>query len=181
MRKKIKGVLTIMMSIITIMGLVTFNQFILEEGFQTIMFGTWPAADANRWDVVAKGTVMMERINKTSKFINKYFGWINPLAYVSYGSYCQSADFYIEALRAKVLANAPEELIGHRVNLKFRPSQTMATESGILAVNGRFGLLLPHGSDPRDFIGQSVSLTGELVKRTIGNRSFVTIDTSHIN
>jgi hypothetical protein len=124
---------------LAIAGLVTFSMFIIEEAYQTVMFGTWPAQDADRWDLVLKGSDLMEDINKTLKIINYCAGWIQPLAFISYHAYSKSAEYYVEALRAKAFANAPELFIGRTVTVGFNPQRSERTEDGRRwrLVNGR--------------------------------------------
>ena len=117
--QKIKRILAIFAIYLSIAGLATFSLFIFEEAFQTVMFGTWPAQDAKRWDVVLDGTDLMEKITTTMKVVNYSVGWIQPLAFISYGAYANSATFYIKALRTKVLAHAPELMEGRKVEIRF--------------------------------------------------------------
>lgn len=119
--KKIKEWLGLVMMILSIMGLVTFSLFICEEAFQTAMFGTWPAQDAKQWHQVKRGCDVMSGINKTLKIVNFSFGWIQPLAFVSYWAYGDAASFYVESLRIKVFAHCPECFDGESVNVIFAP------------------------------------------------------------
>ena len=120
-------------------GLYSYTAFILEESFQTVMFGSWVSQDAQRWDLVQKGADLMEKINKTLKIINYCFGWIQPLAFISYRAYATAADYYIESLHAKALANAPELYVGRTVTVVFSPQRSERTEDGQRwrLVNGR--------------------------------------------
>ena len=121
---------------LSIAGLVTFSMFLLEESFQTVMFGTWPAQDAKRWDVVLEGTDLMEKVTKTLKIVNYSAGWIQPLAFISYGSYAKSATFYIKALRTKVLAHAPELMEGREVEMKFMVKSMKKNGDEFIISNG---------------------------------------------
>jgi hypothetical protein len=107
----------------SIVGLVTFPLFIHEEALQTIMFGTWQAAAADRYDIIANGANMMEKINRSMKTINYVFGWVNPLSFMSYGAYGNATDFYIEASRAKIMRKAPHLVTGVEVRVDFKPSK----------------------------------------------------------
>lgn len=137
--EKFKAFFKIFAMYLAVAGLVTFSNFILEEAFQTTMFGSWPAQDAQRWDLVQKGADLMGKINKTLKIVNYCFGWIQPLAFISYRAYTVSADYYIEALHAKALANAPELYVGRTVTVVFSPQRSERTEDGQRwrLVNGR--------------------------------------------
>lgn len=121
--KKIESFFKWFGSYLAIAGLVTFSMFIMEEAFQTTMFGTWPAQDAGEWRLVVRGVDTMEGINTTLKWTNRLGGWIQPFAFLAYGAYARSADFYIEALRAKAFANCPECFDGREITFTFRPQE----------------------------------------------------------
>jgi len=110
--------------VLSILGLITFSLFIIEESLQIITFGIWPAQDAKRWDIVAEGSDLLESTNFMMKLINYSVGWLQPLAFLSYRSYAKATDYYIKSFRAKVLAFAPEELNGRKVKFVFRPSSS---------------------------------------------------------
>jgi len=138
--KRIKNILSIIAIVLSIMGIVTFSLFILEEAFQTVMFGTWPAQDAQRWDIVKKGTVMMDKVTATMNRVNFTCGWIQPLAFISYRAYAKSADYYTAALRSKVIAHAPELFIGELITVSIKPKSW--TKIGVYyVVNGQIKLL----------------------------------------
>lgn len=124
-------------TIIGIMGLVTFSLFIFEESFQTIMFGTWPAQDAKDWELVLEGISLMESSNKAMKIVNYTFGYIQPLAFLSYRQYGIAADYYTKSLKAKVFANAPELFIGEEVNFPFRYKSYTALADGSFEARNR--------------------------------------------
>lgn len=146
MFNKIKNILAITMMILTVMGVVTFSLFILEEAFQTVMFGTWAAQDAQDWPTVKAGLDLMCRIQTTLKWVNYLTGWIQPLAFIAYGSYAKSAQYYIQALQAKTLAHAPELFIGEKITLSFTPrTQEIRADGSILATNGKIQVVLPAG------------------------------------
>jgi len=140
-RKRIRVWLAIFALYLSIAGLVTFSLFILEESFQTVMFGTWPAQDAQRWDVVLKGTDLMEHTISTMKIVNYSCGWIQPLAFISYRAYAKSGDYYVEGLRTKVLAHQPELLIGRKIKMKFHVKQIKKLGDEFILSNGRFKIM----------------------------------------
>ena len=121
--KRIKAGLQLALAIVTILGLITFSLFILEEAFQTIMFGTWPAQDAQDWDTVLAGTDLMETTVTTLNIINYACGWLQPLAFIAYRSYGKAARFYIQGLRSKVFAMSPESFDGRVHTFTFRPQR----------------------------------------------------------
>ena len=131
MFKKFQSGLMIAMAVLTIMGVVTFSLFILEEAMQTIMFGTWAAQDAKNWPLVLKGADMNRRINDTMKAMAKWFGWIQPFAWIAYSSYGESMDYYIEALEAKIMKNDPTLFDGRSMNItNFRPKSARKNPDG---------------------------------------------------
>ncbi len=115
--KKGTKFLSYVLIVLSIMGAVGFLMFIEEEAFQTLMFGTWPAADVGQWKTVAQGCNLMEANCKTMKWSLYTVGWLNPLAFISYRQYTKAADYYVQALRCKIAVHAPEELVGKTVAL----------------------------------------------------------------
>lgn len=154
--------------VLSIMGVVTFSLFILEESFQTVMFGTWPAQDAQRWDLVKRGTEHMQRSLDVMEAVNTYFGWIQPFAYISYREYAKSEAYYIEALRAKAMANAPELFVGEHVEISFKPQSAQRIDGGLLLISGSIGIVC------RDDQRQSI-MTASGVLTQFGNRYAVDI------
>jgi len=139
--KKAKGVLGKIAIIISIMGLVTFSLFIMEEAFQTVMFGTWAAQDAKDWELVYDGTVTMYAINKTMKILNYCAGWIQPFAFFAYRSYGQAGDYYVKALRSKIFAHRPEIFVGKYVEFNFIPIKLEIEKDYFRLINGRIHVL----------------------------------------
>jgi len=129
--KKINKFLSGAMAIITIMGIVTFSLFILEESFQTVMFGTWPAQDAKRWDIVKDGVDKMRSINKIMSTVNCTVGWIQPFAFIAYGEYIKASTYYLTALDSKIFAHAPELYDGEVI------STTISTASAEVNITSR--------------------------------------------
>ena len=130
--RKFKDILQLSLAIVTILGLITFSLFILEESFQTVMFGTWPAQDAQDWDTVLAGTDLMEGIATTLNIINYACGWLQPLAFIAYRSYGKAARYYIKGLRAKVFAMSPQSFEGREHEFIFRPKRIV---DGVLVNN----------------------------------------------
>jgi hypothetical protein len=119
-----------------------FPCFILEEAFQTTMFASWPAQDSKNWNLVLVGCDLMRGINRTLKIVNYGFGWIQPLAFLSYRAYSHSADYYVTALEHKVLAHAPEEFAGREIEFVFVPSKIIQDEQGIKLVHNRIQIIV---------------------------------------
>lgn len=139
MANRIKTIIWIIGAYITIVGVVTFSQFIHEEAIQTAIWGTWPAQDAKNWPLVKKGVILIKAINYDLKVITYLFGWVQPLAMIGYINYAKSTDYYIEGLEAKVFAFAPELYIGEEVEFQFYPAEIRNNE---IAVNGKIGVYI---------------------------------------
>ena len=130
---KLKSALQLALAVVTILGLITFSLFILEEAFQTVMFGTWPAQDAQDWDTVMAGTDLMEGIITTLNVVNYACGWLQPLAFIAYRSYGKAGRFYIKGLRSKVFARSPKSFKNREHEFIFHPKRIV---NGAL-VNGK--------------------------------------------
>jgi hypothetical protein len=135
--RSLKTVLTVFLTFLTIWGVVGFGLFILEESSQVLMFSQWAAADVNRWDIILEGTDLMTKTNNTSKTINKYFGWVNPISYMSYKAYTDATDIFIASAIAKVFANDPSLFIGRTISFKFTPTRTENLASGNYKLTNR--------------------------------------------
>lgn len=118
---KFKGVLSMILLYLYLIGTVTFGCFILEEAGQVFIWSTWPAQDAKRWDLVRRSCCGIRATNTTMKVINYSLGWLNPVAFFAYRAFGRSMDAYIEALEAKCFANAPELFIGESMEFSFVP------------------------------------------------------------
>lgn len=147
LKQRLKRIFQGIMIYLSIAGLVTFSMFILEEAFQTTMFGTWPAQDARDWQLVAEGCELMESINGTLKIVNWTAGWVQPLAFLAYGSYAKSADYYIRALRAKAFANAPQAFDGDFMRFNFQPQSVKRINGQAYAINGAVHVPIAEGID----------------------------------
>ena len=120
---KIKVYLSFFAIYLSIAGLSSFSMFIIEESYQTVMFGTWQAVSAQDWPLVKKGAVLMKGINKSLKVVNYSTGWINPLSFLSYYDYILASDYYVDALNANIFANDPGLFAGEVVSFKFSPDE----------------------------------------------------------
>jgi hypothetical protein len=79
--------------VLAVLQLVGFTLFILEESLQTIMFATWQAP-ANQRAPMAQA---YRGILDTSWRILYGLGWSNPLAFLAYRAYFQSAEVWYAA------------------------------------------------------------------------------------
>lgn len=149
-----KAILSVLAIYISVTGLVTFSLFILEESLQTAMFGTWPAQDAKDWELVRFGCDRMRDANRMLKAINYSVGWIQPVAFLAYKDFSESADSYIQGLEARVFANAPEVFKGRTMTFAFTPQTVVDAPDGLFAhINHRVRFLstvrLPAGRSRR--------------------------------
>ena len=120
---KAKKFLSIFAIYLSITGLISFSEFILEEACQTVMFGTWQAIDAKQWPFVLQSSDLMESSNNTLKVINYVFGWINPISFMSYRAYAIATDDYIHSLRLKIFAHRPELFAGRYFQVEIQPQR----------------------------------------------------------
>jgi hypothetical protein len=157
---KIKVFLSCFAVIMSIWGTVTFSLFILEESFQCAMFGTWPAQDANRWDLVRTGTKTMQGTVNTLRTVNNIIGWIQPLAFLSYRDFGKSAQGYIDSLNAKALAHDPSMFLDEVVTIDFAPKDIKYLPDGSLLLSGGKLGVICHEDRRR----KSYHITGLLVE-----------------
>lgn len=106
-----------------LIGLVTFNCFILEEGFQTVMFSSWAAFDAREYRLIKREVQTLKSLKNTLNIINNIGGWINPFGWVAYNGYVRAENEYIDAMNAKLFANAPELFDGEIITFTFHPQE----------------------------------------------------------
>lgn len=120
-----------------LVGLFSFNCFILEESFQTVMFGSWGAFEAREYRLIKREIQTMEGLRTTLKVVNNVGGWLNPFGWVAYNGYVNAEREYIDALRAKLFANAPEVFHGDIVSFSFLPQEEEIQDGYSLYKNGR--------------------------------------------
>lgn len=163
-----KNIVKGLLAYITIVGLVTLSLFMMEEAFQTAMFGTWPAQDAQQWDVVYEGTELMASIVNTMNIVNYACGWVQPLAFVAYRAYIKSARFYVKSLRAKILAHEPSLFVGQRVAFRFVPRERVRMADGSWELrHGRIRVLVGAcGTGKTEATGVLAEVGGQLVVDT---------------
>jgi len=173
LQQKAGRLLAVLALYISFSGLITFSLFILEESYQTAMFGTWAAADAKDWQTVKTSVELMENINRTLKIVNYSAGWVQPLAFLSYRAYGRAADSFIASTRAKIFANAPELFEGETVSLRFTPStKEHDPTSGIYTYSsGRIKLTTKADLNPGvpQHVRAMVSVVGKTVVLTTTN------------
>lgn len=169
---KLKKILTVTALILSILGVVTFTMFILEEAIQMATFGTWPAKNVRDYSMVLRGCDTIRAINSTLKTINTWLGWMQPLAFVSYRKFAEATDYYADALEAEILANAPEVLEGRIITFTFKPETIRRTEEHITIAGGKIHIKAPHippGSEFRikgkvEVVGTQVMIKPETIE-----------------
>ena len=156
MVSKIKSILTILALYITVVGLITFSNFILEEAIQMTTFGTWPAKTAQNWELVLEGCDIISGINTTMSIINYSIGWIQPLAFLSYRAYGKATDYYIKALKSQAFANAPEAFIGRTVRFTFTPRTIQSEKDYVRLINRRIHVIADAVPDSKSVVVSGV-------------------------
>lgn len=103
----------VLKTFLAVWGVLGFSLFMLEEGFQTTMFSTWPLQDVGRYDVIEKRIPVLQGINMTGRVINYALGWTCPPFWFAYNCYFgpgKAGDAYIDSLRQLVAANGGQNL-----------------------------------------------------------------------
>jgi hypothetical protein len=124
-----------------VVGLFSFNCFILEEAFQTTMFASWAAFDAREYRLVKREIDTLETLRVTLKVVNLAGGWTNPFGFVAYGGYVDAEREYIDALSAKLFAQAPELFDGEIVTFEFMHQEEEPKDGYSEFHNGRITVL----------------------------------------
>ena len=73
--------------IFAVASAASFAMFIYEEALQTVMFATWQAEKDQR-ELHAQ---VYESLLIQAEVLTNMIGWLNPLAYISFKAYWQSA------------------------------------------------------------------------------------------
>ena len=133
---RIKKILSIVMIYLFLVSIIVFSLFILEESGQVFIWSTWPAQDANRWDLVKNGLDGIEYCRKTMNTINYSLGWLNPFAFVSYRAFAKSMTAYEASLRANILRKDPAAYLGENIKFEFTATSMMKDGSGIRLIGG---------------------------------------------
>lgn len=142
--RRLKPIVAALALYLSITGIAGFSCFILEESIQTVMFGTWAAADAKNWPHVALGCRLASVFRTQIVWINNSVGWLNPFGWVGYNSYAKASLYWVQATRLKILANDPGALIGEEVEFRFSPATTtLAANGGYIMTNGPVTVLTP--------------------------------------
>ncbi len=167
--RTIKQFLAILLAYLTIAGISTFTQFILEESIQTTMFGTWQTK--NDPDTKFMGLNLMTKINDRLEFVNKWLGWLHPIALMSYRSYAKATDFYIQAGYSQLLIEHPEAILGRTISFTFTWNEVERFDGYSVL---RAGKMLVRVKEPPKT--NPARITGTV----IGMSSKVLIEASHV-
>jgi hypothetical protein len=82
-----KLILSVLGILIFLAGQIGFTMFILEEAAQQLVFSAWFFEDAKDHEGMARVARELGAVNRTGSIVAHWFGWLNPLAYVSYTTY----------------------------------------------------------------------------------------------
>jgi len=140
--KKISRYFKYLLIYLTVAGLFSFTQFIIEEAQQQIIWGTWPAKDSKNYELVLEGADLLRSLNTTMWWLNWTIGYIQPLALLSYHSYWRSTKYYIKSLDAMIFANSPETFDGRYVEFMFTPQKIIHESSQIVLVNRKIRVVV---------------------------------------
>lgn len=133
---RIKKILSWIAAYLAIYGTVGFGLFILEESIQNLQFGGWQLEKTQDYAEVLTNSDLMEGTNNTMLFINKWFGWMNPIGYIAYNRYGEATARYILALRLTVFANQPDLMAGRQITARLRYERIEPGASGFDAIAG---------------------------------------------
>lgn len=133
------------------------------------MFGTWQSK--NDPDTKLMGLDLMTTINGKLQFINRWFGWLHPIALISYRSYSTATEFYIQAGYSQLLAEHPEALIGRTLTFSFQWSSAEHFEDYWVLRAGKIMVRVkePPQTNPARITGQ-----------VIGSSSRVLVEALHV-
>ena len=122
---------------LSFVGIFGFSLFIAEESIQTIVFGSFAAQTAHRYDLLKTNIEAIEGITKTSRTINTWCMWINPFQYWSYGAFLDGSELYVTSVKALILANAPELYINEKISMAFKPDSYSAAQNNLFIAENR--------------------------------------------
>lgn len=91
--------LHVLLIILSVVGGVTFGEFILEEAAQQATFGCFILNTAQEYRLMWHCAHRVEGIASVLDKFNSIVGWINPFTYLSYREYVQSAYQYAISLK----------------------------------------------------------------------------------
>ncbi len=104
---------------IALSGIFGFSCFLMQEGSQMLSFANFSASDTHQYQLMKQNIEYMEEINKSIRFLNKYFLWLIPPQQKSYEHYANSLELYIQTLEMEVMANAPILYTGQEITIDF--------------------------------------------------------------
>ena len=142
--KKLGTILKLLFAYIAVCGLVLFPCFIAEEAIQVAIWGTWPAKTSQNWNLVLKGCDLINSINLSLKIINYSVGWIQPLAFLSYRSFAQGTDYYVESVKNEILRKSPKCFHNKKVELLFTPERILQEDGLIKLISYNLIVITDH-------------------------------------
>ena len=124
-------------------GIFSFSCFLIEEMQQVTIWSGFPSQDTGRYDLLKENCELLEKSNKTAKFINKYFVWMLPPQQIAYKYYFESIDQYIKNIEGLILAKDPSLFIGTYKTMLFRYNSFKKAKNGLwVASNGKVKVIL---------------------------------------
>lgn len=144
-------------------GLIFFNLFIFEEAQQQIIFSSWSVKDTQEWPLLKTSVDLLQDIHKTSRTINNYFGWINPIGYMAYNAYNKAEITQINSIRTMLFAQAPELLAGESITFTFRPAEKERVEDYWRMKNNMITVLATDDFDSRIITGKVAVIDKQVI------------------
>jgi len=149
--------LKLLFAYISIVGLVGFSLFIMEESCQQITFGCFSTTDVGQWGQTKRNIEAMERIVSNMEAINAVFIALQPIQWWAYQDYINASKNYIESLHLTILANEPGLYLGEERHWCFYWKSAYQRDDMWVLKNGR--ILTRTTEPPR---GKEIELTGVL-------------------
>jgi len=110
-----KTILSIAFIYLSLIGLVTFSMFIMQEAQQTTQW----ALRISEPDLYMKGQQLNETLFKRMRFLN-HIAWINPYAHFAYRSYIENRGPHTKSVNV----NTSTDTTGPLCSIKQKRSQT---------------------------------------------------------
>ena len=104
---------------LSIIGLVSFSLFIMEEAIQSIQFANFSCGDTRRYDLMRSNIEQIAEINSHMRTLNKILRLIQPIQWWAYRDYSDNIDLYVQSMQAEILANQPEVYVDTYVDIWF--------------------------------------------------------------
>ena len=117
--KHIKTAIKYFYLYLSLIGLLSFSLFIMEEACQSLQFANFSCSDTRRYDLMKLNIERIETINNHIKILNRYLMWLQPIQWWGYYDYSKNLDLYVKSLQAEILANDPGLYVDQQVSIWF--------------------------------------------------------------